>query len=218
VAFWGDDGEYFQLSVVFQGQKHSRGQNSPFPIQCRCYLHDLLCVIPPATYNYIVPYVTGPVEHSVYICILLHSYQVFINVASLEYPVYMWILLHFLPSVHQCSFSGTFYIYVFAYYFNSYQLFINVASLENPIYICAYYFTSYQVFINVVSLEHPVYLCLLLNFLPSINQCSFSGSSYIYMCILLQFVPSIHQCSFSGIFYIYMCLHITSILTNYSSM
>ena len=150
VAFWGDDGEIFQLSVVCQGQRHSRGQNSPFSIQCPCHLRNSLCVTLPATYNYIVPYVTGPVEHPVYMCILLHfipsihqfSFSRTFYIIMYIY-IYTHILLHFLPSIHQCSFSGTSYIYVYIY----------------------------------------IYICILLHFLRSIHQCSFSGTSCIHVHI-----------------------------------
>jgi hypothetical protein len=91
VAFWGDDGEIFQLSVVCQGQRHSRGQIHLFPYsEPVTYVTHYVLFYQQHTYNDIVPYVTGPMEHSVYMC----------------------ILIHFVPGIHQCSFSGTSCTYV----------------------------------------------------------------------------------------------------------
>ena len=175
--------------------------------------------------------------NTLYIC----AYSLLTKYSSVQLPwnilyVYMCILLHFLPSIHQCSFSGTSCVYV--HIISLLTKYSYVQRLWNILYICAYHFTSYQVFISVASLELPVYMCILLHFLLSIHQCSFSGTFSIYMHItsLLTKYSSVqllwntlYICAYyftsyqvfisvasHGTFCIYM--HITSLLTKYSSV
>ena len=167
--------------------------------------------------------------NTLYIC----AYSLLTKYSSVQLPwnilyVYMCILLHFLPSIHQCSFSGTSCVYV--HIISLLTKYSYVQRLWNILYICAYYFTSYQVFISVASMELPVYMCILLHFLLSIHQCSFSGTFSIYMhitslltkyfsvqllmehpvyiCTLLHFLLSIHQCSYSGTSCVYIYIYI----------